>query len=119
MADARDFILPLRDALIPVPAQPQEGVCSICHSSAYAGYRTCYQCHSAASVDPPEVLPITLSVDGELIHDHLRNYKDGLTEDVRNRMTLRLAGLIATFMANHGDCVGEWDYATCVPSCRG
>lgn len=116
MADARQLILPLRGSLIPVPAQPQEGVCSICHSSASPGYRACYPCHEAAWVDPPEILPITLSVHGELIHDHLRGYKDSRSPSVRDRMSLRLAGLLATFMANHAECVGVWDYTTCVPS---
>jgi hypothetical protein len=116
MADARELILPLRGALIPVPAQPQEGVCSTCHSSASVGFPRCYPCHDAAWVDPPEILPITLSLHGGLIHDHLRNYKDGRTAPVRDRMGLRLAGLLATFMAGHARCIGEWDYATCVPS---
>jgi hypothetical protein len=70
VADARELILPLRGALIPVPAQPQEGVCSICHSSANVGFPTCYPCHDAAGVDPPEMLPITLSVHGELALTH-------------------------------------------------
>ncbi len=118
MANARELVLPLRGALVPVPAQPQLGVCSICHSSATAEFPICYQCDSAARVDPPEILPITLSVHGELIHDHLRNYKDSRSTSVRDRTTLRLAGLLAIFMANHARCVGEFDYATCVPSER-
>lgn len=118
MADARELILPLRGALIPIPAQPQEGVCSICHSSANVGYSCCYPCSGAALLDPPEILPVTLSVHGELIHDHLRSYKDSRSASVRERMSLRLAGLLATFMANHAGCVGEWDYATCVPSAQ-
>lgn len=116
MADARQLILPLRGALIPVPAKPQEGVCSICHSSASPGYHTCYPCHEAAWVDPPEILPITLSVHGELIHDHLRGYKNSRSPTVRDRLSLRLAGLLAIFMANHAECVGAWDVVTCVPS---
>lgn len=118
MADARELVLPLRGALVPVPAQPQEGVCSTCHSSAEVGYSRCYPCHEAARVDPPELLPITLSVHGGLIHDHLRNYKDSRSAIVRDRMGLRLAALLATFMAHHAGCVGEWDYATCVPSAQ-
>ncbi|MGH8987659.1 MAG: hypothetical protein ACRDXC_03545 [Acidimicrobiales bacterium] len=118
MADARQLILPLRGALIPVPAHPQEGICSICHSSTNAGFPTCRPCHDAALLDPLEVLPITLSVHGELIHDHLRNYKDSRSATVRLRMSLRLAGLLAAFMACHAACVGEWDFATCVPSPR-
>jgi predicted amidophosphoribosyltransferase len=113
---ARELILPLRGALVPIPAQPQDGVCSICHSSAKPGFSHCLPCAEAAAADPPEILPITLSVHGELIHSHLRNYKDSPTAGVRSRMSLRLAALLATFMANHSRCVGEWDYATCVPS---
>jgi len=116
VADARELILPLRGALVPVPAQPQDGVCSTCHSSASAGFSRCLPCSEAASADPPEILPITLSVHGELVHGHLRNYKDSPAPGVRSRMSLRLAALLATFMANHSRCVGEWDYATCIPS---
>ncbi len=116
MADATQLILPLRGALIPVPGVPQEGVCSICHSSASPGYPACYPCHEAAWTNPPEILPITLSLHGGLIHDHLRGYKDSRSASVRDRMSLRLAGLLAIFMVNHADCIGFWDYATCVPS---
>ncbi len=115
MANAKELILPLRGALVPVPAQPQDGVCSTCHSSAKPGYARCLPCAGAAA-DPPEILPITLSVHGELVHSHLRNYKDSPATGVRSRMSLRLAALLATFMANHAGCVGDWDYATCIPS---
>lgn len=118
MADAGQLILPLRGALLPVPAQPQDGVCSVCHSSANPGYPVCRPCQNAARVAPPEILPITLSVHGELIHSHLRNYKDSPSQTVRVRVSLRLAGLLATFMTYHGACVGDWDYVTCVPSVR-
>ncbi|MHB1552806.1 MAG: hypothetical protein ACYCSX_03215 [Acidimicrobiales bacterium] len=116
MPGARELILPLRGALVPVPAQPQDGVCSICHSSAKIGFSRCLPCSEAGAADPPEILPITLSVHGELIHSHLRNYKDSPSAAVRSRMSLRLAALLATFMSQHARCVGEWDYATCVPS---
>jgi hypothetical protein len=108
-------LIPLRGALVPVPAQPQDGVCSICHSSAKTGFTRCLRCSEAAAFDPPEILPIALSVHGELIHSHLRNYKDSPSADVRSRMSFRLAALLATFMSHHARCVGEWDYATCVP----
>lgn len=110
--------MPLRGSLIPVPAQPQDGVCSICHSSASHGYPTCAPCSDATWVDPPEIVPITMSVDRELIHHYLRGYKDDPSSPARNRMVLRLAALLAVFLAKHGDCIGEWDYVTCVPSTR-
>ena len=118
MASARELILPLRGALIPVPAQPQDGVCSICHSSAAVGFARCLPCSEATSADPPEILPITLSAHGELIHLHLRNYKDSPSATVRARVSLRLAALLAVFMSNHAGCIGQWDYATCVPSAK-
>lgn len=116
MADAGQVIVPLRGALMPVPAQPQDGVCAICHSSANPGFGTCRPCEAAAWLGPPEFLPIALSVHGELLHAHLRGYKDSPSVTVRDRMSLRLAGVLAIFMAHHEGCVGEWDIATYVPS---
>lgn len=116
MVDAAQLIAPLRGALVPVPAQPQDGVCSTCHSSARPGFSTCRPCADATSLTPPEILPITLSVDGGLMHSHLRGYKDSPSSAARARMGLRLAGLLATFLARHGRCIGAWDIVTCVPS---
>ena len=116
MADAGQVIVPLRGALIPVPAQPQDGVCAICHSSARPGFATCRPCEDATPLDPPEILPIALSVHSGLLHAHLRGYKDSPSAAVRDRMSLRLAGVLAMFMAQHEGCIGEWDIATCVPS---
>jgi hypothetical protein len=64
---ASELIVPLRGALVPVPAANQVGVCAICRSSAGPGYDTCFKCGQAAWLQPPDVVPITLSVDGGLI----------------------------------------------------
>lgn len=114
MAGAAELLEPLRGALVPVPAVPQEGVCSICHSSA-EGFGTCFPCHRAAALDPPEVIPITLSVEGGLVHRHLRMYKDG-REPERSRMALRLAALLSVFLSYHENCLGPFDYCAVVPS---
>jgi hypothetical protein len=100
---ASELIVPLRGALVPVPAANQVGVCAICRSSAGPGYDTCFKCGQAAWLQPPDVVPITLSVDGGLIHRYLRQYKDGREPD-KSRMALRLAALVAIFVANHTDC---------------
>lgn len=61
---------------MPVPAV-QGDVCKICHSSTNPGFSTCYPCGvGASSVGAREVVPITMSVERELVHRHLRGYKD-------------------------------------------
>ena len=113
---ALELLQPLRSALVPVPAI-QSDICRICHSSTNPGYSTCYQCgFDAAGLAATEVVPITMSVGGELVHHHLRNYKDGRTDDERERLSRRLAALLAVFLANHSACLGEWDYAATIPS---
>lgn len=117
MADAREEILrPLRPSLVPVPAAAQMGICPICHSSRRDEYPTCSPCSNAAVLDPPEILPITMSIAGETVHHHLRMYKDALDAQTRARLTKRLAALLSVFMDNHSKCVGEWDVVTAVPS---
>lgn len=63
-----------------------------------------------------EVLPIAMSVDGGLLHRHLRGYKDDRSPEVRVRMSLRLAALVAVFLDHDGGCVGAFDSVVLVPS---
>lgn len=63
-----------------------------------------------------EIMPISMSVDSDLLHRHLRGYKDDRSLQVRSRMTRRLAALIAVFMRNHATCVGPFDTLALVPS---
>lgn len=100
-----------------MPWAGESGVCRFCHTGCDPAYSRCFPCHEAANLDfAIEVLPIAMSVDGQLLHHHLRGYKDGRTADVRGRMTVRLAALVAVYLARHAGCVGEFDSVVTVPS---
>lgn len=114
--DLDRIVGPLRPGLIPVPAAGQPGVCSICHSSAEGGSARCGHCRHAAWTEPPEVLPISLSLHGQVLHHHLWQYKDSPSGIVRTQAIARLSGLVNEFFARHATCVGPWDLVTCVPS---
>ena len=117
MADTREEILrPLRPSLVPVPAPAQLGICPVCYSSRSDEYGTCYPCSQARYLDPPPILPITMSVNLGTVHRHLRMYKDAPDAETRERLTMRLAALLSLFMEKHSACVGPWDAVTCVPS---
>lgn len=62
MVTREEILRPLRPALVPVPASDQIGICRICHSSCPVGYLTCYPCGQASHLDPPSILPITMSI---------------------------------------------------------
>lgn len=115
-ATREEILRPLRPSLVPVPAPTQMGICPVCHSSRTDDYRTCYPCSQAHVLDPPSILPITMSVSGNTVHRHLRMYKDAPDAQTRERLTMRLAALLSLFMEKHAVCVGVWDVATCVPS---
>lgn len=77
----------------------------------------CYPCKEAVHVlEAVEILPISMSIDGDLLHRHLRGYKDDRSEQTRARMTRRLAGLVAVFLHNHRGCVGAYESVVPVPS---
>lgn len=116
MPTALEVLEPLRRGLVPVPTA-QQGICTICHSSCESDFDKCYKCNQANQlVDAEEVVPISLSVATGLLHWHLRGYKDDPRPDVRDRMALRLAGLLAVFLANHRGCLGGYDSVALVPS---
>lgn len=119
MASASDLLLPLRQGLVPVPAATEVGVCRVCHSACDATFEQCYPCREALrAIGAPEVLPIALSVDGGLLHRHLRGYKDDRSHQARARMGRRLAAMLAIFLQRHHPCVGEFDSVVLVPSPR-
>lgn len=107
----------LRPGLVPVPIA-QVGVCRLCHSGVNPGYQVCYPCHSAGFLSPQEIVPITMSVERGLLHDHLRGYKDDIADDARRQKTNRLAALTSMFLGRHGDCLGPFDSVVTVPSDR-
>lgn len=87
MADTRKEILrPLRPSLVPVPAPRQQGICPVCHSSRPDDYPTCYPCSQASHLDPPPILPITMSVNLGTVHRHLRMYKGVMSRRPGNRL---------------------------------
>lgn len=117
MATAAELLLALRPGLVPVPAAGQPGVCGYCHSACDPRYAQCVPCLDAGrTVGVVEVLPISMSVDGDLLHRHLRGYKDDRIAQVRARMAARLAALVAVFMEHHRECVGPFDSVVAVPS---
>ena len=117
MATAAEVLLPLRPGLMPVPAIGQPGVCRYCHSACEPDYGQCYPCLLAArSVGAADIVPISMSVEGGLLHRHLRGYKDDRSVAVRNRMSVRLGALTAVFLEHHHDCVGPFDSVVLVPS---
>lgn len=117
MATAAELLLPLRPGLVPVPAAGQSGVCRICHSGCDPRYGQCIPCREAVQcLGADEILPISMSIEGELLHRHLRGYKYDRSGQVRARMSFRLAALVAVFMQNHGDCVGAFESVVSVPS---
>ena len=119
MATAAEVLLPLRVGLVAVPAIGQPGICRFCHSACDPSYGQCYPCLEAdRSVGAVEILPMSMSVAGGLLHRHLRGYKDERSTDVRARMALRLAALTAVFMEFHGGCIGPFDSVVLVPSRR-
>ena len=99
---AEEYLQPLLPGLVPVPAV-QPGVCPICRTAANDGYNDCYHCAGQTV----SVIPISLSIHSELLHHHLRHYKDNPHADVRQKLTIRLAALIELFLRHHLDsCLG-------------
>lgn len=112
--DPRLYLERIKGELVPVAA-PQQHVCSTCRSGANPGYECCYQCDANRVV---QVLPISMSYHGGLLHSHLRNYKDGSPQQ-RTEYTLRLAALLWLFLKQHQDCIGgDYDAVVTVPSTR-
>jgi predicted amidophosphoribosyltransferase len=107
---AREVMDPIRSGLLPVPATPQQGVCRICHSSCDSNYSQCFPCFAGIRAGTElNLLPISMSVHSGLLHEHLRGYKDNQSDEVRERMTYRLAALVSVFLTAHATCVGEFD----------
>ncbi len=117
MATAAELLHPLRPGLIPVPAADQPGIRRFCHSACGPDYSQCYPCLEASRVDGVvEMVPISMSVGGDLLHRHLRSYKDDRSGEVRDRMSGRLAALVAVFLSRHSGCIGDYDSVVPVPS---
>jgi hypothetical protein len=117
VATAAELLHPLRPGLMPVPAADQAGVRRYCHSACDPDHEQCFGCLEALRrVGAVEILPVSMSLDGGLLHRHLRGYKDDRSPEVRGRMSLRLAALVSVFMEHHRRCVDEFDSVVTVPS---
>jgi hypothetical protein len=114
--DRSALLRPLRPALVPVPAGSEPGVCAVCHSSCGPGYQRCLNCHRTACT--PDIVPVSMSLDRGLLHSYLWKYKRSADALTRDQCTRRLAALLAVFMEHHDECLGPWDYVSCVPSVR-
>jgi len=109
-----DLVDRLRPGLLPLPHQPQLGVCALCRTGIDDHYTYCHPCLTHEHLGA--VTPISMSVHNQLLHKALWRYKNGSNEDTRTMFTLRLAALVSTFIEHHGGCLGQWDLATAVPS---
>lgn len=109
--DPQPYLERLRHGLVPIAAG-QPGVCSNCRSGTDGGDR-CWRC-ARESVVP--VLPISMSVHMDPLHDRLRFYKNG-SEAQRVEYTLDLAALLVLFLGRHLECLGGApDFVVTVPS---
>lgn len=105
---------------MPVAAE-QSGVCPICRAGIDPQYTRCYSCNQAwAALGPLEpVLPVAMSLHGGQFHFMLNQYKRAGDPATRRPMMIRLAALLAVFLARHRECLSEWDMIVPVPSPRG
>ena len=110
---------PLLGAVMPIPPSGL-GVCGICHSSVDGSdYDHCYPCNQAREFpqgDVPEVVPISLEVEGKQLHHALRGYKDARDAVVCNRFAYQLAALSEIFWRRHMTCIEPFDAIATVPS---
>lgn len=104
----------LTTGLVVVPG-PQAGICSVCKTGVAPGFTNCRLCRSNLHID---VVPISMSLHNGLLHDRLRNYKDGRSAVQRNEFTLDLAALVSAFLERHAGCLGDFDFVATVPSSR-
>lgn len=86
------------------------------------GYPRCSQCNShfrefGAELADDVVIISMAGRSGQLAHV-LAKYKNGERQEMRRQFTDELAYVLATFLARHRGCLGEFDVVTVVPSTR-
>ncbi|WP_330271838.1 phosphoribosyltransferase [Lentzea sp. NBC_00516] len=86
------------------------------------GYPRCLQCNGhfrefGAELADDVVIISMAGKGGQLAHV-LAKYKYGERPQMRKQFTDELAYVLATFLAKHHQCLGEFDIATVVPSTR-
>lgn len=104
MASVFELSEPYRNHLIPV-LPPGPGVCAVCWTAVSPDFRLCYQCNTAqrsfrqglADI----VVPVALAVKREQLAHELWHYKYDPDQNVRSRMTTRLAAVLWRFLGQH------------------
>lgn len=104
-------------------APPSRGpnVCITCFRPT-DGYVRCLKCNShfrefgAELAD--DIVIISMAAKGGQLAHVLAKYKYGERPEMRKQFTDELAYVLATFLAKHRQCLGEFDVVTVVPSTR-
>jgi len=104
-------------------APPARGpnVCLTCFRPT-DGYARCSQCNShfrefGADLSDAIVIISMAGKGGQLAHV-LAKYKYGERPEMRKQFTDELACVLATFLAKHGQCIGEFDVVAAVPGTK-
>lgn len=114
---------PYRNHLIPV-LPPGLGVCAVCWTAVSPDFQLCYQCNAHGSFGQrlaDTVVPIALAVKHEQLAHELWHYKYDVDQNVRSRLTTRLAAVLWRFLGQHekhiAEAVGvpEFSIVTTVP----
>ena len=104
-------------------APPGRGpnVCITCFRPT-GGYVRCSQCNSHfrefGGELADDVVIISMAGKGGQLAHVLAKYKYGERPEMRKQFTDELAYVLATFLAKHHRCLGEFDVITVVPSTR-
>lgn len=106
--------------LVPPPGRGPN-VCVTCFRPT-DGYVRCSQCNGhfrafGAELADSVVIISMAGKGGQLAHV-LAKYKYGERPEMRKQFTDELAYVLATFLAKHRQCLGEFDVVTVVPSTR-
>ncbi|ANZ37165.1 hypothetical protein BBK82_14910 [Lentzea guizhouensis] len=107
--------------ILVAPRAREPNTCTTCFRPT-DGYTRCSQCNShwrefgAELAD--DVVVISMAGKGGQLAHVLAKYKNGERPEMRKQFTDELAYVLATFLAKHHRCLGEFDVVTIVPSTR-
>ena len=97
-------------------------MCTTCRRTTN-GFERCLQCNRQLQAFGQELaddlVPISLAFKGTQLAHVLWNYKNSDRDDVRRRFTDELLTVLANFLRQHADCLGDLDVVTVVPSSQG
>lgn len=124
-----DVSAPLEHYLVRVPFGG-EGVCAVCHSAVYDGYRVCFPCNQARTelgdLRLDAVSFVSLAPAGEQLARDLYTYKRStVPAQLRLARTLGLAAVLWRWLALHEQCIAHaagsrgFDMIATIPSASG